>query len=222
MLFFIMRILIINRIKIKISHFEISFRNRQTIIAAVYVSYLVINLQNGSKRMSSVHDVGARKSDRFCHMDCNRCTDLKSQLFAQTLTYVCSLHILNIISQYAYIRDGWRWRFISGCPVGRPFSSFRRTYEPMRRRVLRFPVWRETRLREKKSHPDTGDQDRALWVSQPRPATHGPLLRPCFRTIEKPSQLYRAFEMEYQRRNDIFHFNYESLIKRRAMNVNIT
>jgi len=85
------------------------------------------------------------------------------------------LHILNIISQYAYIRDGWRWRFISGCPVGRPFSSFpSHTYEPMRRRVLRFPVWRGTRLQEEKSHPDTGDQDRALWVSQPRPVTHGP------------------------------------------------
>jgi len=35
------------------------------------VSYLMINFQNWhvSKRTSSAHDVDARKSDRFCHID---------------------------------------------------------------------------------------------------------------------------------------------------------
>lgn len=106
----------------------------------------------------------------------NRCADLKSRLFAQTPTHVCSLHTLNIISQYTHIYETvgtWQWRFISGCPVDQPFSSF-----PSQRDG----AWCVFRLdgelvygRKKKAIRIStyGDGGHALWVSQPRPATNG-------------------------------------------------
>lgn len=71
---------------------------------------------------------------------------------------------------YFATRAGSWWRFISGRQVGRS-PVFRRSVRTKRRRVLRFPVRRGTRLREeerKKSRPDIyvlGDRDRHI-VSQ--------------------------------------------------------